>query len=641
MRYTTLILSAAAIVGNSLMLPAQSVAFDEDNLQRGYHDRPWQRYEAEPELCSTNGEFLLPPSPYSQQPLQSEASRQTALSLKLRGDYVSWKIDRPGRGVTIRFSIPDSSDGKGRKGTLRLKVDDGREDTLVTLDSYWAWQYTQIAHSNDKYPDNTPSDSKFARMRFDEVTVLLPEDIPSGATLTLSKEADDDMDYTIDFLELEPVGKKLEFEDIADSNKVMYDGSGLSGFISNNSGKTIYIPEGTFNEPRPININADGTRILGAGMWYTTVYFNTPSDDRSRYSSRGFHCQRSNVELRGMTINTANNKRYYDNNPSCQVGKGLNGSWGTDSRVTDVRISHFECGGWITGARGLVVERCRFRNNYADGINLANNSTDCKVTHCSFRNNGDDDMASWSTGSYATNNEFAYNTAENNWRASSLGFFGGCRQQAHHIAIYDAMEAGARVTADFAGTGFSPDGEIHLSDITIRRCGTLQGVPGQLGGFWGGSDAALEFRGGYAYDLRNVRAERIAIYDSRKDAISIESNSGKKVINLEIHDITIEGVGEYAYGVNINSAVRGNGHFSGISAKGVVEPYMATVPSGFDFTELNSGVRDVEIRDAETVQYYNLQGCAVDSRNLAPGIYLCRNTDGTVRKLMINKLMIK
>ena len=94
-----------------------------------------------------------------------------------------------------------------------------------------------------------------------------------------------------------------------------------------------------------------------------------------------------------MSINTANNKRYYRNNPSFQVGKGLNGSWGESSRVTDVRIDHFRCGAWITGAHNLTVEHCRFRNNYADGINLTNNSTGCVVSHCSFRNNGDDDMA--------------------------------------------------------------------------------------------------------------------------------------------------------------------------------------------------------------------------------------------------------
>lgn len=620
---------------------AQTFSFAEDASGRGYYDRPWQRYEAEPDYCVTDGEFLLPPEPYSQEPLQSEASNQTALSLREKGESVSWTIDRPGRGVTLRFSLPDSEEGTGRKGALRLSVSDGREPVDLELDSYWAWQYTVIAHSSEKYPDNTPSADKFARMRFDEVTCLLEEDIPSGATVTLTKACDDDMAYTIDFMELEPVAPPVKPEDIEADNLVVFEGGELSGFILSNGGKTIYLPQGRYSVSRMITLNTPGTRVIGAGMWYTTVNFTASSDNRSTYSARGFHCSQSNCELRGMSVNTVNNKRYFQNNPSYQVGKGLNGSWGAGSRISDLRIEHFECGGWITGARELIVEHCRMRNNYADGINLANNSTACRVSHCSFRNNGDDDMASWSTGSYATDNEFSYNTAENNWRASSLGFFGGCRQKAHHIAVYDGLEAGVRVTCDFPGTGFADSGEISLSDISIYRCGAQQGIPGQQGGFWGGSDGALELRAGYAYDLKNVRAERVDIYDSRKDAVTIESQSGKRVLNLELHDINIYRVEGYAYGVNIATSVRGNGRYSGISAEGVQEPYMSTVPPGFDFKDVSgSGIREIGDNESDCVDCvghrdkccFDLKGCPVEESR--SGIYLEESPDGGYRKVL-------
>ncbi len=632
----------------SIQSNAQSVAFEEDLLDRGYVDRPWQRYEAEPDFCITNGTFLLPPDPYSQTPLQSEASRLTALQLKSKGDYVSWTVDRPGRGLTLRFSIPDSADGKGMKGNLKLKCSDGREPIELPLDSYWAWQYTVIAHANEKYPDNTPSPDKFARMRFDEATFLLDSDLPAGSTVTLEKSTDDGIIYTIDFLEIEPVAAALTFADINAADKVEYDGSGLSNFISRNGGKTIFIPAGYYNESRPITIVSDDTKIVGAGMWHTTINFTASSDDRHTYSARGIHSNCSRLELRGVSLNTLNNKRYYDNNSSFQVGKGLNGSWGSDSRISDVRIDHFECGAWITGARNLKVEHSRFRNNYADGINLANNSSDCEVSHCSFRNNGDDDMASWSTGSYATRNVYAYNTAENNWRASSLGFFGGSGHKAHHIAVYDAMEAGVRVTCDFPGTGFSTEGEISLSDITIHRCGALRGTPGEQGGFWGGADAALEFRAGYAYDLNNVRAENIDIYDSRGDAVSIEAQSGKRINNLELHDIHIFRVGGYGWGVNISPSVKGNGHYSRLTAEGVADPFMSTIPAGFDFTGDDSGIVDIsEESDADAIDpqnavaIFDMQGrdctSGYSGARLQPGCYILCDSKGRVSKLFLSR----
>ena len=619
---------------------AQVFDFADDAIRRGYYDRPWQRYEAEPGFCATSGEFLLPPQPFSQKPIQAEASNLTATALREAGDYVAWTVDRPGRGLTLRFCIPDGADGKGTKAVLALEVD-GHHVTDIALDSYWAWQYTAIENIPEKYPDNEATADKFARMRFDEVYVLLDEDIPSGGEMRLVCAGDCVGDLVVDFVELEPVGAALTFDELEVADKVLYDSStDLSLFIASNPGKTIFLPAGRYSTARPINIKADNTRIIGAGMWHTTVYFSASSDDRSTYAARGFHTSSSGVELRGMSINTANNTRYYRNNPSFQVGKGLNGSWGEASRVTDVRIDHFECGAWITGARNLTVEHCRFRNNYADGINLANNSTGCVVSHCSFRNNGDDDMASWSTGAYATANEYAYNTAENNWRASSLGFFGGKNGRAHHLAIYDAMEAGVRLTCDFDGTGFAADGRFELSDITIRRCGTKSGMPGEHGGFWGGSDASLELRAGWAYDLRNIDIRRIDIYDSRFDAVSIEAGSGKRVENLELHDININGVADFRYGVNIAASVRGNGHYSGIRGSGVTEPLMARIPDGFDFTsEPGSGLGNVADDGREDVgcpfRFFDLSGREVNASDIEAGIYIRRASSGRSDKIRI------
>ena len=595
------------------MAMGQAVEFETDAQQRGYYDRPWQRYEAEPSRCVTDGEFLLPPTPYTQLPLQAEASNQTALSLTSVGQYAEWTVDRAGSGLTLRFSLPDSADGKGTKGNFDIYIN-GAKVCTVEADSYWAWQYSQIAWAQDKYPDNTPADTKFARMRFDELCRLLPVEAKSGDKLRIVKADGEGTPYTIDFMELEPVAPALTFADIKAADKVEYDGvSDIGSFINKNGGKTIFIPAGKYSTRRRVTLMTAGTKVVGAGMWHTEIYFTADPNNRNTCSARGFESNVGECELSNLSLNTVNNQRYYNNNSAYQVGKGVQGSWGSDSRIADVRIQHFECGAWLHGANRLTVERCRMRNNYADGINLSGNSSYSTVSHCSFRNNGDDDMASWSTVDIATGNEFCYNTAENNWRASSLGFFGGKNHKAHHIAIFDGLEAGARATCDFAGTGFSTEGKISLSDISIYRCGAKQGPAGTQGGFWGDSAASLVLRAGYAYNLTNIDVRDIDIYDSRFDAVSIEANSGKRVENLELHNIHIEGVDDYRYGVAIGSPVRGSGHFSNLTAMYVVEPIMADIPTGFNFVEVPSGVDDIGMdgdRDPEV--WYDLRGLRVD-----------------------------
>lgn len=158
-------------------------------------------------------------------------------------------------------------------------------------------------------------------------------------------------------------------------------------------------------------------------MWYTEIYFSASSDNKQTYNKRGIEADADNIVLEGLYLNTVNNKRYYNDNSNYQVGKGLMGSFGANSVIKNVWVEHFECGGWIDGTDRLRVSHCRFRNNYADGINLSFGSRNSFVEYCSFRNNGDDDMASWSRGhkmcEYIT---YRYCTAENNWRASSVGF---------------------------------------------------------------------------------------------------------------------------------------------------------------------------------------------------------------------------
>lgn len=585
---TSLLFAVAALAAAPAI--AQHISFPTDGMQRGYFDRPYLRYEAEPDFCRNNGgTFLMPLDSYSQTPLQAEASRQCALQLLADGDFVEWTASAEADGLTLRFSLPDSADGKGTKCTLALYA--GSEKlTDIQLDSFWAWQYSQIAYSQDKYPDNTPSDSKFARMRFDEVNVLLPRAIKAGEVFRLVREDASALPCTVDFVELEKVPAPVEFSQI-EGEKVMYDpaNGALQTVINANPGKTIYIPAGTYTVPRRLTISAANTRLVGAGMWHTTLYFSADSDNRTTYSQRGIETSASGLVFEGFSMTTLNNKRYYDNKSSYQVGKGFQGSLGTGSVIRDVRVDHFECGAWIAdyagqASNGLLVEHCRFRNNYADGINLCSGTTGATVRHCSFRNNGDDDMAIWSNTHTVSGNLYEYNTAENNWRASSLGVFGGKDNRAHHIYIADALEEGARINGEFENTGF--EGTLQYSDITIERCGDRNGTAGEHGGFWGAACPALHIRGGYYNEVKNVNISNIEIINSRWRGIGISSNSGKAVRNLQLDNIHIDGVGEYEYALYVDPSAIGDATYRDVTAENCVEPAIGNGSPRFTLTEL-------------------------------------------------------
>lgn len=577
---------------------AQAVHFDTDDVDRGYTDRPYLRYEAEDGFCNASANVIYNKvETYDQGNLAVEASNLQAALLPGNGDWIEWTLDKKADALTIRFSLPDSADGKGTRQTVAIYDGDTRLCD-VELDSYWAWQYILKTYDNEKVPNNTPADNRYPRMRFDEVNLLLPSPVEAGHRLRIVRESDAADPMTIDFVETEYAGPALTFADITDADKVEFtgDGSTLQSFINSNQGKTIFIPAGRYTVPSGIEIKGDGTRLIGAGMWHTTIYFSASSDNKRTYNRRGITCNRNNCAVENLSLNTINNKRYFEENSAYQVGKGFMGSWGTNSTIRNVRVDHFECGAWIAdysgnSTNGLTVSHCRFRNNYADGINLCSGVGNTTVSHCSFRNNGDDDQASWSTGNWSHDNLFDHNTAENNWRASSLGFFGGRNNHATNIAIFDAMEAGARITADFSGTGFSTDGEILFENISIYRSGTLAGACGYRGDFWGNAASALRISAGYHYDVNNVRLHNIDLYSCRNEGVRVTSSNSKRVNNLTMDEIHVYNQLDNGLSFMFANGLKGNGTGHNLLSDDPLE-YISSIPSGFDFT-ITSAIGEV------------------------------------------------
>ena len=516
----TLITCAVLFIGNGLH--AQSD-------QRGYYDAAYTRYEADKGTLSKAKATSMS---FNQADLQSEASEQICVDLSSPKSHVEWKLEKEADGLVVRYSIPDSTEGE-----LEVFANNKLVGTLK-LTSHYAWEYLW----NNGNPNNSGVINTNPKMRFDEVRMKLPAKIPAGGKLKLVNKSGK---IHVDFAELELVEAPVQ----AAPGDLTYkgDGSDLQNFIDANGGKVIYLPPGVYELNSELYFGTDNTTLKGAGMWYTQLHFI-----RIKWLKGGLYANAKAISFSGLYLSTLNNSR-------SGSYKAINGIFTTGSTIKNVWAEHFECGAWIaqynTGevlfAEGFTVSHCRFRNNYADGINLCKGTKNALVEHCSFRNNGDDDMAVWCADNMeCQNNTFAYSTSENCWRASGCAIYGGLNNKAHHLLIKDNLEVGLRANNAFPGVGFNDAGMHEFSNITIIRCGTnndLYYLP------VGAIDLNCTDRNGMF--VKNIKFSNIDIINSKNDAIYLMRYGGDKFINLVFENITIDGTGkEYPYndGKNVN-----------------------------------------------------------------------------------------
>jgi hypothetical protein len=238
-------------------------------------------------------------------------------------------------------------------------------------------------------------------------------------------------------------------------------------------------------------------------------------------------------------------------------------------------------------------------------MNLAYGCENSIVEHSSFRNNGDDDMASWSRADrLCINNSYRYSTSENNWRASALGFFGGEQNKAYNISIIDPMEAGFRVTCDFPGEPFSDNGYSEFYNISVHKGGVASGAVGVGGDLWGNEQGALHINSSYQYDLKNIKIYNIDLYDSKNDGVFIGSGS-KTIRNLVLRDLNIEGTGRY--GIYFYNS-KGDGTWCNIEYKNIgAASNTNAIPSSFNFIE-NCNPVAVPEKETAKIQMFSRDG---------------------------------
>jgi hypothetical protein len=506
--------------------------------QIGYHDVPYTRYEAD---LATLTNATATVKSYDQSVLQSEASEQICVDMSTVGSSVEWTVSAAGDGLVVRYSVPN-----GQSGVLEVYADNVLAGTL-NLTTYYSWENLGFTNANPK-------------MRFDEVRLKLPSSIAIGGSLKLVNQSGN---IHVDFAELEPVPAAI----LAAPGDITYSGNGsdLQTFIDANGGDTIYVPAGTYNVNRELYFGTNNTMLRGAGMWYTNIHFTHTTNNG------GLKANAQNISFSDLYLTTVRNSR-------TSSYKAINGVYTSQSTITNIWAEHFECGAWIgqynsgpiNYADGFIMSHCRFRNNYADGINLCKGTRNAIVEHCNFRNNGDDDMAIWSAdGLECRDNTYRYCTSENCWRASGCAIYGGYNNKAHHLLIKDNVEVGIRVNNSYTGVGFNDNGMHEFSDITIIACGTFNDL-------WNGNVGAIDIvcDDEAGTKVKNVKFYNINIIDSKNDAIYINKRAGEGFYNLVFENITVNGTGkEYpennnsnlnwgrGYGILFVGSPAGNGYY--------------------------------------------------------------------------------
>lgn len=561
------------------------------SAQRGYYDAPYIRYEADKATLS-NGAVATAKS-YAQPDLQSEASEQVCVDMKSEGAAAEFTFTEPADGLVIRYSVPDGE-------TATIGVYDGTTKiTTLTLTSKWSWE--SLWNNGD--PNNVGVTNKNPKFRFDEVRYKLPKQLSS---IKLVRESGNPF---IDFIEMEPVPEPLT----APVGAVVFNGNGsaLQAFIDANGGKTIFIPAGVYNINSQLYFGVSRTKIQGAGMWYTHLNFTV-----TNASNGGLRANATHVSYADMYITT-------DMTTRTKAYAGIHGIYTQESVIKNIWVEHCGTGAWIAQyvdggvpyADGFLMTGCRFRNTYADGINLCKGTRNAVIEHCNFRNNGDDAMAIWSAeGMECINNTFRYNTAEHVWRAAGAALYGGKDNKFYHLIIRDNVETGITVTNNFPGVGFNDKGMHDFHNVTLSGCGTFNGVfNDRLGAIniYNASAAGTK--------VQNVHFYNIDITDSKSDAIRMARNAGTGINKIAFENVTINGTGkEYPYN-NISNSTAARG-YAVIFEK---SPIGEATYCNLNYSNLGGNVNGVAFGTAQqgTFKWTALTGCeqeAVSGISLLP-----------------------
>ena len=490
---------------------------------------PYTRYDTDEATIGGGATIITSPN-HLQDNLASQASKLAYITLPSSGAYAEWTMKTTGRGVTMRFTLPDTEDGMGQSGSLDVYVNNTKVKT-VDLTSYFMWQY---------FPTGNPSDTPAAVpcFAFDETHFLLDTSLKVGDKIKIQSSGANNLEYGIDFIEVEEVGDPLpapensfsvvDYGAIPDDGQDDYNAIHACIAAADIYGKNVYFPPGTYHINQIWRLNCQNIKITGAGIWYTNIQFTNDQIGTGGISGgveEDGHCR--NIEFCHMYINSHLRSRYDQlANYKCFMDIF------TNSFMHDIWEDHFEVGFWIADysktidySDGIIITNCRIRNNFADGVNFCQGTSCSKVYNCSIRNNGDDGLAMWNDFSFGAKDEkdnvFCYNTIDFIWRAGAIAVYGGTGHKVYNNYVRDThMSSGIHLNTTFPGYKFNNNKGILFANNVLIKTGSVKGC-------WEEEFGAVDLDG----DVKNITFTNTYIYDAQHDGIHLGKNNSNIVFN--------------------------------------------------------------------------------------------------------------
>ncbi|MET8168243.1 CARDB domain-containing protein [Streptomyces sp. NPDC005329] len=572
---------------------------------------PYTEYEAEDgrytgTLLTTDAQRTFGHTDFA-----TESSGRKSVRLTSTGQYVEFTSTDAANSLVVRNSVPDSASGGGADATVSLYAD-GAFVQKPTLSSKHSWLYG----TTDDPEGLTNRPGGDARRLFDESHALLSKSYPAGTVFRLQRDAGDSAAFqVIDLVDLEQVApaasKPAGCTSITEYGAVPNDGlddtDALQRAVTadqNGQISCVWIPAGQWRQEQkiltddPLNrgqFNQVGIRdvtIRGAGMWHAQLYTLTPPQEAGGINhphegNFGFDID-SNTQISDIAIFGSGTIRGGDGN--AEGGVGLNGRFGTGTKIANVWIEHANVGVWVGRdysnipelwgpGDGLEFTGVRIRDTYADGINFANGTRNSTVYNSSFRNTGDDALAVWASKyvkdtsvDVGHDNHFRNNTIQLPWRANGIAVYGGHGNTIENNVVSDTMNyPGIMLATDHDPLPFT--GETLIAGNALYRTG---------GAFWNEDQefgAITLFAQGQ--DIPGVTIRDTEIHDSTYDGIQFKTGGGAmpgvKITNVRI-DKSNNGSGILAM-----SGARGSATLSGVTITGSAQGDVLIEP-GSQFT---------------------------------------------------------
>ncbi|MFJ5545059.1 discoidin domain-containing protein [Micromonospora chalcea] len=510
-RYTVRVVLADD--ANELPVKRQNNTSDRSLFVGRGANLPYDAYEAEDGTTGGGAQVIGPNRTIGD--LAGEASGRRAVTLNTTGAYVEWTTRSAANALVARFSIPDAPGGGGIDSTINVYVN-GVLHKPMSLTSKHIWLYGAEAGPSDSPSAGAP------RHLYDEANVLLDATIPAGSRIRLQKDPANTTTYAIDFVDTELVSPRANPDPARYKVPTGFSHADVQNALDAVRMDTIgtlvgvYLPAGTYETAQKFQVYGKAVKVVGAGMWFTR--FQTPRNQQN--TDAGFRVESS------ASGSTFAHLAFFGNYTNRIDGPGK--VWGELKDVDDltldsVWVEHTVCAYWGVSVDGLTIRDSRFRNTFADAVNMTNGSTDNLVTNSEGRSNGDDAFALFSAtdqgGSGGNHgNVFENLTATLTWRAAGLAVYGGYDNVFRNLYIADQLTySGITISSldfgyPFVGFGASPP--TRFENISLIRSG---------GHFWGAQTFPAMWLFSASKEFRGIRVTDVDIVDPTYSGIMFQT----------------------------------------------------------------------------------------------------------------------